>query len=501
VDAEGARFENGEVIYAKGTREGMKACRQAQLSGITLPRKYGGLNCPMTIYTMAIEIVSKADASFMNIFGLQDDIAGTIYRFADDDIKERYLPRLCSGEVTSSMVLTEPDAGSDLQAVSLKALEKDGKWYLDGVKRFITNGCGEIALVLARSEEGTTDGRGLSLFLYERDSSMIIRRIEDKLGIHGSPTCELQFNRAPALLVGKRRMGLIKYVMSLMNEARIGVSAQAVGIAEAAYREAEKYANERIQFKTAIKNMMPVADMLTNMKVKIEAGRALLYETTRIVDLKDGYEELMEKFPEKKKDYRDKAKFYNTLAALFTPLCKAFTTEMANQVAYDGIQIHGGTGYMKDFHAERLYRDARITNIYEGTTQLQIVAAIGGVLKGAVFEWIDLFVNENEIPQSNLYMKDLQLMKDSLESLISLVKEKKDPDFQSFHARRLVEMSTLLIIGYLLLNDSLFSERKKDILRFFIDCYTPEFKKSESLINKGLYVFFEKKDIILNGKN
>ncbi|MCG8568699.1 MAG: acyl-CoA dehydrogenase family protein, partial [Spirochaetes bacterium] len=365
VDEQGAHYENGEVTYAKGTQEALDVLTKADLMGFTLPRKFGGLNCPVTIYSMAIEMVSRADAALMNLFGLQD-IAETVNKFADENIKELFLPRFCNGEVTGSMALTEPDAGSDLQAVQLKAFQdEDGKWYLNGVKRFITNGCGQISLVLARSEEGTKDGRGLSMFLYERDEHMIIRRIENKLGIHGSPTCELQFNNAPAILIGKRKMGLIRYVMSLMNGARLAIAAQGLGIAEAAYQEAYKYAEERVQFKQSIKEFLPVSEMLANMRLKIEAGRTLLYETSKIVDIKDGLEELIKEHPEKSNELRPQLKRYTNYAALFTPLAKAYNTEIANEVAYDGIQIHGGTGFMKEFNAERHYRDARITNIYE----------------------------------------------------------------------------------------------------------------------------------------
>ena len=333
VDAEGAHFDNGEVTYAKGTQEELDVLKKADLMGFTLPRKYGGLNCPVTIYSIATEMVSRADASLMNLFGLQD-IAETINLFADEDQKMRYLPRFCSGEVTGSMALTEPDAGSDLQAVQLKAFQDDkGRWRLKGVKRFITNGCGHISLVLARSEDGTSDGRGLSMFIYERDDKMKIRRIENKLGIHGSPTCELQFNDAPAELCGKRKMGLIKYVMSLMNGARLAIAAQGLGIAEAAYAEADQYAKDRVQFKKAIRDMIPVSELLVNMKVKIEAARALLYETALIVDLKTCLEHESEQSDEKAKELRDELKKTSALAALFTPLVKGYNTEIGNQVS------------------------------------------------------------------------------------------------------------------------------------------------------------------------
>lgn len=500
VDKEGAHFKDGEVTYAKGTIEGLRVCKDAQLFGFTLPRRYGGLNCPVTIYTMAIEVISRADASFMNIYGLQDDIAGTINKFADEDIKNKYLPRLCSGEVTSSMALTEPDAGSDLQTVMLKARQDgDNRWLLNGVKHFITNGCGEISLVLARSEENTQDGRGLSMFLYERDEHMIIRRIEHKMGIHGSPTCELQFTDAPALLVGQRRMGLIKYVMALMNEARVGVSAQAVGIAEAAYRAAKKYSEERVQFKTAIKNLIPVTEMLMNMKVRIEAGRALLYETTRMVDLKDGLESQQELSSEPARELRDLAKKYAAFAAMLTPMCKAYTTEMANTVANDGVQIHGGMGYMAEFDAERFYRDARITNIYEGTTQLQVVAAMGGLIKGTLNEWISEFKEANDLGVAGADLTSVQLMHEHLDHAIQFVKEKKQNDYQTYHSRRIVEMASNVLIAYLLARDACRSDRKKDVLQYYLAYALPDVAMKSQMILNDRTAILEKKEVILDG--
>ena len=333
---------------------------------------------------MMTEMVSRADASLQNIFGLQD-IAETISFFGNDEQRAKYLPKFATGEYDGAMDLTEPDYGSDLQAVRLRAWqdEKTGQWYLNGMKRFITNGCAQVHLVLARSEEGSRDGRGLSMFICEKCPQLVVRRIENKMGIHGVATCELQFNDVPAQLCGKRRLGLIRYVMSLMNGARVAISAQAVGIAEAAYREARKYAAEREQFKKTIDNFPAIYSMLSSMKVKLTAARTLLYETTLVVDLRNSYTKLVENGTPTDED-RAKQKYYTKLAAILTPMCKALATESANQIAYDAIQIHGGTGYMRDFNVERYYRDARITNIYEGTTQLQVVAAIAGVMKRAL---------------------------------------------------------------------------------------------------------------------
>ncbi len=501
VDEEGAHFENGQVRYAKGMEESLDMLKKADLMGFTLPRKYGGLNCPVTIYVIATEMVSRADASLMNLFGLQD-IAETINLFAEEDQRMRYLPRFCSGEVTGSMALTEPDAGSDLQSVQLKAYQDEkGTWRLKGVKRFITNGCGHISLVLARSEEGSTDGRGLSMFIYERDEKMKIRRIENKLGIHGSPTCELQFNDAPAELCGKRRMGLIKYVMSLMNGARIAIAAQGLGIAEAAYAEADQYAKDRVQFKKSIREMIPVSELLVNMRVKIEAARTLLYETARIVDIKNGLEHRSEKSEEKAKELRDELKKYTALAALFTPIAKAFNTEVANQVAYDTIQIHGGTGFMKEFNAERHYRDARITNIYEGTTQLQVVAAIGGIVKGTAMDKLNEYDSGFDFNGLEFLCKPLREMKEYTEKAISFVRTRNDSLYQDYHSRRLVEMTTDTIIGYLMLRDAARSERKKDVAKLFIEFALPGVKMKHDLITGNTQHFLEKKQELLDGRN
>jgi alkylation response protein AidB-like acyl-CoA dehydrogenase len=501
VDEEGAHFENGQVEYAKGTKEALDALNKADLMGFTLPRKYGGLNCPITIYSIAIEMVSRADASLMNLFGLQD-IAETLNKFADEDIKTEFLPRFCSGEVTGSMALTEPDAGSDLQAVQLKAFQDEsGKWYLNGVKRFITNGCGQVSLVMARSEEGTSDGRGISMFVYERDDKMKIRRIENKLGIHGSPTCELQFNNAPAKLVGKRKLGLIRYTMSLMNGARLAIAAQGLGIAEAAYHEASKYAKERVQFKKPIKDMIPVCELLTNMRMKIETGRALLYETAKIVDIKEGLEHLVEKHPEKANELKSEVKRYSNYAGLFTPMVKAYNTECANEVAYDGIQIHGGTGFMKEFNAERHYRDARITNIYEGTTQLQVVAAIGGIVTGTALERIHEYDEEFDFTQVQDQYKKVKEMAILLEKAITYVKQKDDITFQEYHARRLLEMTTRVVLGYLLLRDAAKSDRKKDLTTYYLEFALPEVKMKSEIITNNTSSLMTKKNCILNEKN
>jgi hypothetical protein len=474
VDREGSTLVDGEVCYAPGISAALERLTQADLMGITLPRRYGGLNFPVTVSIMIVEMIARADPALMNIFGLQD-IAETINKFADEEMRQAHLPRFASGQVTGSMALTEPEAGSDLQNVQLKAtLGDDGVWRLNGVKRFITNGCGTISLVLARSEEGTTDARGLSMFLYERDEHMRIRRLEDKLGIHGSPTCELQFSDAPAQLIGERRRGLTTYVMSLMNGARIAIAAQAQGIAEAAYRAASKYADERIQFGGPIRELTAVAAMLADMKVAIEASRALLYETAIIVDLKEGLEHRVarlagdESRADELKELRAELKRYNRLAALYTPMSKACATEMANTVAYQSLQIHGGSGYMRDFAVERHARDARITNIYEGTTQLQVVAAIGGVLSGTMADRLDEY-DARSLTATPELLSRVRRARERWEAAVAHVRETDDVLFRDFHARRLVEMAIDLACAYLLLREAQTGARRLLAADYFVD--------------------------------
>ncbi len=468
VDRDGIVFENGEVIFPENILDSFEKTKQADLTGFSIPRKYGGIQIPITVYIMAVEMISRADASFMNIFGLQG-ISDTILKFGSEEQKLKYLPLFASGSVMGSMALTEPDAGSDLQAAMLKAsLKDDNTWELSGVKRFITNGCAEISLVMARSEKGHIGGRGLSLFIYRRDDKMKIRRIEHKLGIHGSPTCELQFNNAPAELLGKRKLGLIKYTMHLMNLARLAVAAQALGIAEAAYRESLSYAKKRVQFKKPIYEFSAIFEMLTLMKVNIEASRTLLYEASRCVDIKDGLENKIEKYPEKKKDLQKKLKKYAKYSALLTPFVKSYIAEMSNKICYDAIQIHAGVGYTCEFAVERLYRDARITSIYEGTTQLQILAAIGGVTDGTLLEIINSYENNHDFNNVSELIAGARYIRSQLELSINYIKEKKDIKYQEYHSARLVLLGTETMISYLMTIDALKSEAKKKTAALFI---------------------------------
>ncbi len=453
VDKEGARCENGAVSYARGTSYALKLLARSNLMGFTLHRRYGGLNLPSVLYTMATEMVSQADASLMNLFGLQS-ICETICEFAEDDIKDAYLPRFASGEVTGAMILTEPDAGSDLQAIQVKAVpQDDGSWKLYGVKRFITNGCAEVSLVLARSEEGTKDGRGLSMFLCEKCPELVVRRIEDKLGIHGSPTCELQFNGVPATLVGQRRRGLIKYVMSLMNGARVAIAAQSLGIAQAAYLEALQYARERTQFHKAIIEFPQVYDLLTRMKSALAAGRAITYETSRLVDLKIALEKQLASNPADK-GLKLRARAISALTAVLTPIAKGYASEMCVQVTNDALQVHGGPGYMRDFNIERHMRDSRITNIYEGTTQLQVIGALPGIMKGVLSQFLEDLAPSTVSPELEGVQDLCAEARKLFTEAVDFIREKGDREYTDFYSRDLFDLAADCLAGQLLLKQA-----------------------------------------------
>lgn len=454
VDLEGPHHVGDRVFYAAGTARNLDAMVKAGMNGMTMPRKYNGLNFPITPYTMCAELMAASDAGFGNIWSLQDCIE-TLYEFGNEDQHSRFIPRICAGE-TMSMDLTEPDAGSDLQSVMLKATydEAENCWRLNGVKRFITNGDADLHLVLARSEEGTTDGRGLSMFIYDkRDGGVNVRRIENKLGIHGSPTCELVYKNAKAELCGDRKLGLIKYVMALMNGARLGIAAQSVGISQAAYNEGLAYAKDREQFGKAIINFPAVYDMLALMKAKLDAGRALLYQCSRYVDV---YKALDDIARERKltPEERQEQKKYAKLADSLTPLAKGMNSEYCNQNTFDALQIHGGSGFMMDYPIQRYYRDARITNIYEGTTQLQVVAAIRYVTNGSYLAQM----REFETAEVSAEMQALQAraakMADKFEEAVNHVKEAKDQEFHDLCARHLMEMAADVIMLHLLLRNA-----------------------------------------------
>ena len=450
VDLEGPHHVGDRVNYASGTAANLDAMVKAGLNGMTMPRRYGGLNFPITPYTMCAELVAASDAGFGNIWSLQDCIE-TLYEFGNDDQHARFIPRICKGE-TMSMDLTEPDAGSDLQSVMLKATydEAEDCWRLNGVKRFITNGDADLHLVLARSEEGTTDGRGLSMFIYDkRDGGVNVRRIENKLGIHGSPTCELVYKNAKAELCGSRRMGLIKYVMALMNGARLGIAAQSVGISQACYNEALAYALDRQQFGKPIVQFPAVADMLATMKAKLDAGRALLYQTARCVDI---YKCLDDIARERKLTPEERAeqKLYAKMADSLTPLAKGMNSEYCNQNAYDGLQVHGGSGFMLDYPIQRYYRDARITSIYEGTTQLQVVAAIRYVTNGAYLQLMREYEQQAVADDLKPLQQRAKAMADKFEEAVAHVKEAADQSLHDLCARHLVEMAAETIMLHLL---------------------------------------------------
>ena len=453
VDLEGPHLENGRMIYASKTFENLDATRKAGLWGLSMPRRYGGLNLPNAIFSMASEIIAAADAGFQNIWSLQSCI-DTLYEFGSEEQRQKYIPRICAGE-TMSMDLTEPDAGSDLQRVMLKATQdEDGTWRLNGVKRFITNGDSDIHLVLARSEEGTKDGRGLSMFIYDkRDGGVTVRHIEHKLGIHGSPTCELVYKNAKAELCGNTRLGLIKYVMALMNGARLGIAAQSVGVEQEAYNEGLAYAKERAQFGEKIINFPAVYDMLSRMKAKLDAGRSLLYCCARYVDIYKALEDIA-RDSKLTPEERQEMKKYTRLADAFTPLAKGMNSEYANQNAYDAISIHGGSGFIMEYKCQRLFRDARIFSIYEGTTQLQVVAAIRYITNGTYLNIIKEML-ESEVSDDLKALKArVAKLADLYEAAINKVKEANDQAIHDFLARRLYNMTGDIVMSLLILDDA-----------------------------------------------
>ena len=453
VDQEGPHLENGRMIYASKTFENLESTRKAGLWGLSMPRRYGGLNLPNAVFSMASEIISAADAGFQNIWSLQSCI-DTLYEFGSEEQRQKYIPRICAGE-TMSMDLTEPDAGSDLQRVMLKATQDaDGTWRLNGVKRFITNGDSDIHLVLARSEEGTKDGRGLSMFIYDkRDGGVTVRHIENKLGIHGSPTCELVYKNAKAELCGSTRLGLIKYVMALMNGARLGIAAQSVGVEQEAYNEGLAYAKERAQFGEKIINFPAVYDMLSRMKAKLDAGRSLLYCCARYVDIYKALEDIA-RDTKLTPEERQEMKKYTRLADAFTPLAKGMNSEYANQNAYDAISIHGGSGFIMEYKSQRLFRDARIFSIYEGTTQLQVVAAIRYITNGTYLNIIKEMM-ESEVSDDLKALKErVGKLVELYEAAINKVKEANDQAVHDFLARRLYNMTGDIVMSLLILDDA-----------------------------------------------
>jgi len=488
--------EDGSVTYAPGIAEAIKRLGQADLMGFTIPYRYGGINCPNLVYTMSNEIVSRADASLMNIYGLQG-IAETINAFASDQIKQEYLPPMVTGEHTGAMVMTEPDAGSDLQAVKVQAYQgPDGNWFVRGVKRFITNGCGEVLLVLSRTEPEITDGRGLSLLLVERGPKVKIRRLENKLGIHGSPTCEIFFDDAPAKLIGERQRGLITYVMSLMNGARIGIAAQSLGIGEAAYREARKYAHSRRQFGTAIENFPAVRELLVNMSVDLQAARALTYHAAFCVDLQNGALRKMEfgniDDKDEKRRLKKESRYWGRFNKVLTPMTKYYASEMSMRVANDALAVLGGSGYMKDYPVERHLRDSRITTIYEGTSQLQVLAAVAGVVSGTVNTILEKLLAGPSNPGGDGWGDHVQPMIDQvregvamLDETVQFVKAAPGAGYRDLYARKLVDIGVYLIVAALLCDQATAGEAKQAVARRWLAWRMPEIRMLTEQICSG----------------
>jgi len=494
ADEQGVQFNDGQVSYADATQEALDIFCQADLMGVLIPWQYGGLNLPETIFQMMIEIISRADAGLMTVVGIQA-ISAAINEFADEETKARVLPRFAEGEASGAMVLTEPDAGSDLGVVQTRATydEAAETWRLNGVKRFITNGCADVMLVLARSEPGSSDARGLSMFLVEDAATVRIRRIEHKLGIRASPTCEIQFDDTPATLIGKRRFGLIRYAMGLMNGARLAVAAQSLGIAEAAYREAHQYAKKRVQFGQSIDALPAVYRMLLSMRGEIEATRALIYETARWVDLKQAYERR-----KLDSDERRELKQMGRLASVLTPLVKYYASEMSNRICDQAVQVHGSVGYMCEFNVERHFRDARVTNIYEGTSQLQVVAATGGLLGHALDGLLEDWAAQD-------YGAELAPLKAQLKESTALfnrcidhMKEQDDRAMIDYYAVDLVDVAAYVVNGWLVLQDARLTERKKALARIYIAETRAKIRGKVAMLQASDPAPLQVRDAILN---
>ncbi len=484
VDLEGPHLENGRMIYASRTFDNLEAVKKAGLTGVSMARRYGGLNLPTYVFSMLSEIISAADASFQNIWSLQS-CAETLYEFGSEEQRQRYIPRICKGE-TMSMDLTEPDAGSDLQRVMLKATfdEKENCWRLNGVKRFITNGDSDVHLVLARSEEGTTDGRGLSMFIYDkRNGGVTVRHIEHKLGIHGSPTCELVFKDAKAELCGETRLGLIKYVMALMNGARLGIGAQSVGLSQEAYNEALSYARERAQFGKKIIGFPGVYELLSNMKAKLDAGRSLLYKTAAYVDIYKGIEDLVRTGSPLTPELRAEMKKYSRLADAFTPICKGINSEYANQNAYDAIGVHGGSGFIMEYKCQRLYRDARIFSIYEGTTQLQVVAALRYITNGTYLGIMKEMLEEEVSAEMEPLRARIAAMVDKYASALEAQKQIQEAEVTDFAGRHLYDMTANILCSLLIVADaSRAPELFADSARVYVRLAEGEVARNEAFL-------------------
>jgi len=478
--------EDGSVTYTPGITKALETLSDAGLMGFTLPYKYGGINCPNLIYTMSIDIMSRADAALMNLYGLQG-IAETINSFASDELKDEFLPAMSSGSMTGAMVLTEPNAGSDLQNVQVKAYQdENGQWFIKGVKRFITNGCGHVLLVLARSEEGSTDGRGLSLFLVERGPTLRVRRLENKLGINGSPTCELEFSDTPARLVGERQQGLIKYVMALMYGARMGVAAQAIGIGEAAYRYARNYASERKQFGTAIDNFPAIQELLVEMYAEVQAARALTYYSSYSVDLdydaqrKIAADDFADE--DEKKKVKNDVRSLRRINSMLTPMSKYYASEMSSRVAFQGISVMGGLGYMHEHPLNRLWRDSRITSIYEGTSQMQIIASVSGAIGGTTHSVVESILDREWSEDLIPLVDEIRAGLTDLREMGEFIKDGREGNYRRLYARKIVDMAMILIIGSIFCDQAMTCDCKKGIAKYWISSRMPEFRKNKQMV-------------------
>ncbi len=455
MDLEGLKYKDGKVTFPSSMLDAVNKVKEAGILPYSIGRKHGGLGLPCSIQTMLMEIFSRADGSLAIAIGCMN-LAETIERFGSPEMIKTYVPQMVVGELCGAMALTEPNYGSDLPNLQTKAIKgEDGVWRITGAKRFITHGCGlgdkpSIILTLARTGSPTSGARGLSFFLV-KGQDVHIAGIEKKMGLHCSPTCEVVYEDSPGVLIGEEGYGLVKYSMAMMNGARLSIAGQAMGIGVAAYYEAKKYASEREQFGKKIQKIPAVKKMLDWMDREIIAMRSILQEASRSIDLYHWKSErLKEEGVDEKEIKKDEnIRKWEKLANLFTPISKYYITEQANKIAYDSLQIHGGAGYTYDYDISRIYRDIRITNIYEGTTQLQIVAAIGSVVtglgaKGILRQYLDEEM-ENFSPSALLREN-----REKLETSHLLYLSLENAESKDELAFELVESATRVIIGLLL---------------------------------------------------
>lgn len=456
MDRIGLKYENGKVTYPEAQDYCFDELRKAGLMPFAFSRRYGGLSMPVTAQSMALEIAARADASFSLAYG-NANVAEIVARYGSEEMIDEWIPKWAAGDISCAMALTEPNYGSDLPNVQTRAVKDEkGTWRITGAKRFITHASGYhkapcVILTLARTGSPTSGARGLSFFLVE-SKHVEIAGIERKMGLHCSPTCEVVYDNAPAHLIGEEGLGLLRYSMGMMNSARLVIAAQSLGIAESARFEARKYAHERIQFGKPIEEIPAVRKMLDRMDAESAGMRALLLEASRTIDMYMWRKEHLTKhegLPEKQAKKDEQVRKWEKLADLFTPLSKYYISEMCVSIAYDAVQIHGGAGFTEDYDVSRIYRDSRITTIYEGTTQLQIVAAIGGVTAGmAQNGFLRSYIEEEMAgftPSSTL-----RTLFEMFEANAELYRSIEDSETKARYASEAVESAARFLLGMLM---------------------------------------------------